>query len=112
MFRWLERYYERNDEKFMRIIRDSSHAEKYLAELYRQRITISIALFGFFVVWVLLMIILSSTDNAGAFLGMLLVLLINLLAIDSQIKMLQMINFMRSNLKLEDETSDGQGKHN
>ncbi len=104
MLKWLEHYHKRNDEKFMRIIQDSDNAEKYLSDLYRHRITLSIAFLAFSLVWILLRAILSPSDSSGTFLGILVIMLINYMAIDSQIKMIQMINFMKSTVKFEKET--------
>ncbi len=112
MRKWLEQYYERNDERFMRVIRDTGDAEKYLSDLYRHRITISIVFLVFAVVWILLMIIASSSNDSAIFLGMLLILLMNLVVIDSQIKMIQIVNFMKSNRELGKGTVADQGEQN
>ncbi len=104
MLKWLENYYKRNDEKFLRVIQDSDNAEKYLSELYGHRIVISILLLVFFVISILLTFTFSPRDDLGIILGALALMLMNYMTIDSQIKMIQMIKFIKSTIKTEEET--------
>ena len=47
MLKWLENYYKREDERFMRVIRDLDYAEKRLSDLFEIRMKISIAFIVF-----------------------------------------------------------------
>ncbi len=105
MLKWLESYFEKDDEKFMQIIRDSGRAEKHLSDLYQSRITISILFLAIVLIWVLLTIIFSPSNDSGTILGSATTVMVLGLAIDSRIKMIRMINYIKSTLKPETDNT-------
>ncbi len=110
MIKWIENYYKREDGRFMRIVQDTDYAEKHLADLYRARKTISIA--G--PLWILFMflvtVVLPSNSDSGLFFGSVTMGLFLYTAIDMQIKMILMINYIKSTFKLENSTSHKQSE--
>ena len=102
MLNWLDNYYKREDGKFIRIIQDADYSEKYLSDLYQGRKTISIALLVVAVFMILLTIVFSL--HAGIFFGLGLLLFLYM-AIDVQIKMILLVNYIKSTLNLNNGTN-------
>ena len=109
MLNWLENYYKREDGKFMRIIRDADYSEKYLSDLYQGRKNIFV-----FVVLALSMFLLTTAfsvnNDTGIYLSTLALLLLLYITIDVQIKMILLINYIKSTFKFNDSTNPNQNE--
>jgi hypothetical protein len=110
MLNWLENYYKREDGKFMRIIQDADYSEKYLSDLYQGRKNISVflvlALFLF-----LLTIAFSINNDPGIYLSVLALLFFLYMTIDVQIKMILLINYIKSTFKFNNSINPNQNEN-
>ncbi len=111
MLKRLENYYKREDDKFVQIIRDSDYAKKHLSNLYQGRKTISIVFLVVALFMILFSVFFSPSGDTGFFLWLLTLILLLFMAVDVQIKMILMINYIKSTFNSNNGTTPEQSKN-